>query len=296
MKYRRLGKTGLDVSVVGIGTWQFGGEWGKAFTQGEVDAIMDRAADLGINLVDTAECYGDHLAEALVGRAIKRDRQKWIVATKFGHRYLGHLHRAQLWTPQDVEKQLHDSLVALGADYIDLYQFHSGKDDAFDQEALWESLRRHVESGKVRHVGISVSPNTNIRQVSRASSVGASAIQVVYNRLDRAPEAEVLPSCREQDLGVLARVPLASGLLSGKYKPGATFDNPEDVRAARDAADLQRQLAEVERIKAEELPPGTPMAAWALAWCLRNEAVTAVIPGCKSPEQVSANAAAAELL
>ena len=89
MKYRRLGKTGLDVSVVGIGTWQFGGEWGKAFTQGEVDAIMDRAADLGINLVDTAECYGDHLSEALVGRAIKRDRQKWIVATKFGHRYHG---------------------------------------------------------------------------------------------------------------------------------------------------------------------------------------------------------------
>ena len=148
----------------------------------------------------------------------------------------------------------------MGTDYIDLYQFHSGSNDAFDQDELWEMLQRHVESGKIRHLGISVSPNTNMHQVSRASMVGVSAIQVVYNRLDRAPEAEVLPSCREQDLGVLARVPLASGLLSGKYKPGATFDNPEDVRAQRDPADLQRQLAEVERIRAEEVPPGVPMA------------------------------------
>jgi aryl-alcohol dehydrogenase-like predicted oxidoreductase len=95
---------------------------------------------------------------------------------------------------------------------------------------------------------------------------------------------------------VLARVPLASGLLSGKYKPGARFDNPEDIRAQRDAAEIERQLEEVQRIQQEEVPPGTPMAAWALAWCLRNEAVSCVIPGCKSPEQVTANAAAADLL
>ena len=125
---------------------------------------------------------------------------------------------------------------------------------------------------------------------------GVSVIQVVYNRLDRAPEEEMLPSCEEQDLGVLARVPLASGLLSGKYKPGATFENPDDVRAQRDAAEVQRQLAEVERIRADEVPAGTPMAAWALAWCLRNDVVSCVIPGCKSPEQVSSNAAAADLL
>lgn len=296
MKYRRLGKTGLRVSVVGVGTWQFGGEWGRAFSQSEAGAILDRAAELGINLVDTAECYGDHLSEQLVGRAIKRHREKWIVATKFGHRFTGHLQRDQLWSPEDVDKQLHASLRALGTDYIDLYQFHSGSNDAFDQDALWEMLQRYIVSGKIHHIGISVSPNTNMHQVSRASMVGVSAIQVVYNRLDRAPEAEVLPSCREQDLGVLARVPLASGLLSGKYKPGATFDNPEDVRARRDPADIERQLEEVDRIRAEEVREATPMAAWALAWCLRNEAVSCVIPGCKSPEQVARNAAAADLL
>ncbi len=296
MKYRRLGKTGLNVSVVGVGTWQFGGEWGRAFTQAEADAILDRAAERGINLVDTAECYGDHLSEQLVGRAIRRQREKWVVATKFGHRFAGHLQREQLWSAQDVDRQLHDSLRALGTDYIDLYQFHSGSNDAFDNDELWEMLHRHVVSGKIHDIGISVSPNTNMHQVSRAALVGVSAIQVVYNRLDRKPEAEVLPACKEQDLGVLARVPLASGLLSGKYKPGAVFDNPEDVRAQRDPDDVQRQLAEVERIAAEEVPPGAPMAAWALAWCLQNEAVTCVIPGCKSPQQVESNAAAAELL
>jgi aryl-alcohol dehydrogenase-like predicted oxidoreductase len=295
VKYRRLGKTGLNVSVVGVGAWQFGGEWGRAFSQAEVDAILGRAGELGINLVDTAECYGDHLSERLVGAAIKRDREKWIVATKFGHRFTGHLQRDQLWSPKDVQKQLHDSLAALDTDYIDLYQFHSGGNDEFDQDALWEMLQRYVEAGKIRHLGISVSPNTNMHQVGRASLVRVGAIQVIYNRLDRAPEAEVLPSCQEQDLGVLARVPLASGFLSGKYKPGATFDNPEDVRARRDPAELQRQLAEVERIRAEEVPPNTPMAAWALAWCLKHEAVTCVIPGCKSPEQVAANAEAANL-
>jgi aryl-alcohol dehydrogenase-like predicted oxidoreductase len=296
VKYRRLGKTGLNVSVIGVGTWQFGGEWGRAFTQPEANAILDRARELGINLVDTAECYGDHLSEQLVGRAIKHDREKWIVATKFGHHFMGHLKREQLWSPKDVDKQLHESLRALGTDFIDLYQFHSGSNEAFDQDELWETLHRHVVSGKIHHIGISVSPNTNMHQVSRASMVGVSTIQVVYNRLDRASEAEVLPSCEEQALGILARVPLASGLLSGKYKLGDTFDNPDDVRTQRNPADTQRQLAEVERIGREEVPAGVPMAAWALAWCLQNEAVTCVIPGCKSPEQVSSNAAAADLV
>ena len=112
MKYRRLGKTGLEVSVVGIGTWQFGGEWGKDFSQDEADRILGRAAELGINLVDTAECYGDHLSEEFVGEAIRRDRDRWIVATKFGHAYDGHLQRQQLWSPEAVRKQLDRSLWA----------------------------------------------------------------------------------------------------------------------------------------------------------------------------------------
>src|SRR5690606_18912907 len=110
-----------------------------------------------------------------------------------------------------------------------------------------------------------------------------------YNRLDRAAEEEVLPSCLEQQLGVLARVPLASGYLSGKYKPGATFSE-SDVRHKHDPSVTEAKLAEVEQIKTQEVPEGMDMAQWALAWCLKHDAVTAVIPGCKSPEQVRSNA------
>ena len=118
MKYRRLGKTGLRVSVIGIGTWQFGGEWGKAFTQDEVDGMFDRARELGINLIDTAECYGDHLSESLIGNAIARDRDKWIIATKFGHRFHGYMNRTDERSASDVAGQLEGSLRALRSDYI----------------------------------------------------------------------------------------------------------------------------------------------------------------------------------
>lgn len=109
MKYRRLGRTGLKVSVIGLGTWQFGGEWGKTFTQQEVQAIVGRARDLGVNLIDTAECYGDHLSESLVGRAIAAERESWIVATKFGHHFHGHAQRTDRWTPKEVVAQLEES-------------------------------------------------------------------------------------------------------------------------------------------------------------------------------------------
>ncbi|GAB4572297.1 MAG: aldo/keto reductase [Anaerolineae bacterium] len=297
MKYRILGKTGMKVSVVGVGTWQFGGEWGRTYTQAEADAILAGAHARGINLIDTAECYGDHTSERLIGDFLRRNRREdWIIATKFGHKFHSNFTRDDLWSPDDVRQQLEESLRALQIDTIDLYQFHSGGDDAFDNDELWTMLAKQVEAGKIRHLGISISSQGDRRhQVRQATAVGASVIQVVYNRLEREPEAEILPMCIEQNLGVLARVPLASGFLSGKYKPGTTFTNPDDVRSLRKNERIQAQLEEVERIRREEVPEGVPMAAWALAWCLKHPAVTCVIPGCKSPEQVDANADAAEL-
>ncbi|KAA9008396.1 aldo/keto reductase [Paenibacillus spiritus] len=296
MKYRKLGSTGLRVSVVGVGTWQFGGEWGKDFTQPEVDAMLDKAGELGINLIDTAECYGDHLSERFIGEYIsRRRREDWVVATKFGHHFSGHLQREQLWSADDVLKQLDGSLKALKTEYIDLYQFHSGTDAQFDNDKLWSMLDRQKAAGKIRHLGVSISSSGSGRhQTEAAASVGAEAIQVVYNRLERGPEEELFPICAEQRLGVLARVPLASGYLSGKYKPDASF--PEgDVRAGHDAQKRELMLREVERIAREEVPEGIDMAQWALAWCLTNPAVTTVIPGCKDIRQITANAEAAGL-
>ncbi len=294
MQYRRLGKTGISVSVVGVGTWQFGGEWGHDYNQAEVDAVIDAARQQRINLLDSAECYGDHLSEKLVGQAVKRDREQWVIATKFGHRYTDRFERDQLWSAAEVQQQLEDSLRALQTDYVDLYQFHSGSDDAFDNQELWSMLQKQVDAGKVRQLGISVSNSISVHQVEAAGSVGAAAIQLVYNRLEREPEERVLPLCIEQDLGVLARVPLASGFLSGKYAPGASFDST-DVRSRKEQQKVQSALREVERIRANEIPDGVDMASWALAWCLRHPAVSCVIPGCRNPQQVASNAAAAAL-
>lgn len=295
MQYRVLGKTGLKVSVIGVGTWQYGGEWGRAFTQQEVNDILAAARDEGLNLIDTAECYGDHLSEQLIGNAIHGQREKWIVATKFGHVFHDFMNRSDRRTAADVAVQLEGSLKALRTDYIDLYQYHSVREAEYDNDELRSFLEKQVKAGKVRHVGNSVAASLDpAYQVQRAEWGNVQAVQVVYNRLERDNE-KVFDLCREKGIGVMARVPMASGLLSGKYKPGATFA-ANDVRATRSAERLAQQLEEVEQIARTEVPAGVNMAQWSLAWCLRDPAVSCVIPGAKSPEQVRSNARAADLL
>lgn len=294
MKYRILGKTGVRVSVIGIGTWQFGGEWGKTFSQDEVDAMFARAGELGINLVDTAECYGDHLSESFVGKAIERNRDQWIVATKFGHKFHDNFERSEPRSPADVRVQLEDSLQALRTDYIDLYQYHSWGDEQFFDDDVLAELRKMLDEGKIRHLGNSVGKNDNVRQIGASADRSISFIQIIYNRLDRGPEDTTFPICLEQNLGVMARVPLASGLLSGKYQPGHQFD-PGEVRGRQKSEQRDAKLREVQQIAQTEVPAGVDMATWALAWCLQHPAVTCVIPGCKTVEQVESNAAAADL-
>ncbi|HTL30399.1 MAG TPA: aldo/keto reductase [Tepidisphaeraceae bacterium] len=294
MKYRTLGSTGLRVSVIGIGTWQLGGEWAKEFSQGEVDQMFDACRQTGINLIDTAECYGDHLSESLIGRAIERDRDKWIVATKIGHKFHGYMDRTDERTANDAVKQLEDSLKALRTDHVDVLQYHSIRDSEFDNAELQQAMIKLKQQGKVRHIGNSISPNDNIHQTDAARPAQVEVIQVIYNRIDRVPEKRVFDSCIRQNLGVLARVPLASGFLSGKYKPGTKFAEG-DVRSSRDDKQIQEKLKEVEQIQKTEVPPGVNMATWALAWCLQHPAVTSVIPGCKNVDQVKTNAAAADL-
>jgi aryl-alcohol dehydrogenase-like predicted oxidoreductase len=296
MRYRTLGKTNLRVSVIGVGTWQFGGEWGRDFSQAEADAILDAAAEQGINFIDTAECYGDHLAEKLVGDYLsRRDRSRWIVATKFGHHFKSFMNRDDDFSIPGVCGQLEASLKALRVETIDLYQFHSGSDEEFQNEKLWTTLAEFKRAGKIRHLGVSIMQKGGELQAREAARSGAEALQVVYNRLDRRPEQIYFPQARRDHLGILARVPLASGLLTGKYKPGASFA-ANDVRATFDAEKMKTRLAEAERIQKTEVPAGVPMSQWALAWCLKDPLVSAVIPGCKDPAQVRANASAAELV
>jgi aryl-alcohol dehydrogenase-like predicted oxidoreductase len=296
MRYRQLGGTNLKVSVIGVGTWQLGGEWAHNYSQGEADAIFDQAATSGINLIDTAECYGDHTAEKLVGDYLARhDRNRWVVATKFGHHYKGFWDRDEKFSCEDVQRQLEESLRALRVERIDLYQFHSGSDELFHNDALWALLDREKRAGKIGHLGISILGKGSELQAREARHVGAEALQVIYNRLDRRPEQLYFPHAERDQLGILARVPLGSGLLSGKYKPGTAFA-ANDVRSTFDQEKMRKDIEEAARVQKEEVPAGIPMAQWALAWCLKNKLVSAVIPGCKDPAQVISNAAAADLI
>jgi myo-inositol catabolism protein IolS len=302
MQFRTLGKTNLKVSVVGIGTWQYGGEWAMEFAQADVDAIFDKGREFGVNLIDTAECYGDHTSEAFVGNAINRDRDKWIVATKFGHVFHGPFNRTDERSAKDVRSQVIKSLAALKTDYIDVLQYHSVRDSEFTDEAVRDELSKLVAEGKVRFIGNSIgnaaigADGHNV-QAELSNKFNVTALQVIYNRLDRRPDEgtqSVFKSAIEQNLGVLARVPLASGLLSGKYKPGATF--PEgDVRAKWKDPNLDDKLKQVQEIAKNEVPPGVEMASWALAWCLKHPAVTTVIPGCKNAKQLEQNAKASDI-
>jgi aryl-alcohol dehydrogenase-like predicted oxidoreductase len=294
MKYRRLGKTNLNVSAIGVGTWQFGGGWGKTFGQEEATAILDRARALGINFIDTAECYGHHVSESLIGNAIAGNRSHWILATKFGHNAHNGLEPAENTKAPQVLLQLEASLKALKTDYIDVYQLHSATREQFENDELWSMLGKQVQAGKVRFLGNSIGNPNMLPQVQRSSHYGISVIQTIYNAVKPKAEETVFPVARAQDLGVIARVPLASGFLSGKYQPGHVFGD-NDVRSQRPADGRDAEIAQALDILKQK-PADLNAATWANAWSLRAPEISTVIPGIKSVEQIEINAKAADIV
>jgi len=293
MHYRRLGKTELSVSVIGIGTWQFAGVWGKRFEQPEVDSILSRARELGINFIDTAECYGyDHLSETLIGNSIAAHRDQWIVATKFGHNHGNDLADGN-YRPDQVLIQLEASLRALQTDYIDVYQLHSAANTLFDNDELWTMLNKQVQAGKVRFLGNSIGLPHLQYQAARSREFGISVIQTTYNAVQTKAEQALFPVAAEQDLGVIARTPLASGFLTGKYQPGHVFPS-DDVRAMRPQQGIDREINAAIRVL-QDKPADMAAAVWANAWCLKQSPIATVIPGIKSLAQLETNAIAGSL-
>ena len=293
MKYRKLGNTELKVSVIGIGTDQFAGGWNKHFTSAEVSKILNQGKKLGINFIDTAECYGNHASELLIGESIKNSRDHWIIQTKFGHRYNNTNNMITDFNPKSVMSQFEESLKSLKTDYVDVYQFHSGTNDEFFQNELWDVLNELVKSGKIKHLGVSIVNSSilseNYQQLKNSKNYNCEIIQVVYNRLNNKVEEIVLPYCLKNNLGVIARVPLAKGHLSGKYLPSFQFPD-DDVRSTHDKDQTRIQLEKVKQIRENEVPKGVNLAQWALSWCLKHESISSVIPGCKNLEQLEINA------
>lgn len=300
MKYRRLGKTNLEVSAIGLGTWQYCGDWGKEFTTEEVKGILDRAHELGFNLIDSAAGYGpNHLSECMIGEAIEGSRDNWVLSTKFGRYRTGKTEESVVcdFSAEAVKGQLEDSLRAFRTDYIDVYLMHSAPTDKIDNDELWTMLDKAKQEGKIKNYGLSLTAVKTELHCKMADQFGCSVVEMIYNGIDDAPGLDgTLDFCSKADLGVLARVPLAQGYLSGKYQPGAKFDK-SDVRSYYYSEEVtQARIAKALDLIGNSFPADVKPAHWAMAWSVSHPAVAACIPGFKSIAQLEDGAQAANYI
>ena len=292
MKVRRLGNSGLKVSVVGLGCNNFGMRIDQAQTQ----TVVDAALDAGITLFDTADIYGGTKSEEFLGKALGKRRHEIVLATKFGMQ-IGQDPKKRGGSRKWILQAVEDSLRRLNTDYIDLYQHHQPDADTPVDETL-RALDDLVTQGKIRYLGNSNSSGWQIADAdwSAAGQTRFVSAQNLYSLLERDVEREVLPACDHFGLGFLPFFPLASGLLSGKYKRGEP--PPEGTRLAAWGARGQAALSDatfdrVEALEAWAGERGHTLLELAFAWLLGHQAVSSVIAGATTPEQVRANAATA---
>jgi aryl-alcohol dehydrogenase-like predicted oxidoreductase len=292
MKMRRLGSSGLKVSEVGLGCNNFG----MRIDQKETQAVVDAAIEAGISFFDTADIYGGTKSEAFLGKALGKRRPDIVLATKFGMR-IGDDERRKGGSRRWIMRAVEDSLTRLSTDYIDLYQFHSPDPDTPIDETL-RALDDLVTQGKVRYIGNSNFSGWQIADADWTAAGGSRFVsaQNLYSLLERKVEFEVLPTCEHFGLGFLPFFPLASGLLSGKYKRGEK--PPEGSRLAAwgargSAAMSDKNFDKVEKLEAWAGERGHTILELAFAWLLGHEVVSSVIAGATTPEQVKTNAATA---
>jgi len=301
LEYRDLGQTGLRVSEISLGTWAFGGDWG---TVGEDDAYaaLNRAVDLGVNFIDTADVYGDGRSEKLIGRLLKdRPNNEILVGTKAGRRLDPHVPEG--YDYDNLSAFVERSLDNLGVEALDLLQLHCPPTEVYRQDSTFEALDRLQKAGKVRNYGVSVEKVEEARMA--LDYPGVATVQIIFNIFRQKPAEEFFPLAEERNVGILARVPLASGLLSGKMRSDRVFTEDDHRNFNREGQAFDRGETfsgvnfETGLLAAEELkelvPEGNTLAQFALRWILMHPAVSCAIPGGKNPAQVEDNVAAAEM-
>ncbi len=300
MQYRKLGRTGFNVSSVSFGSWAIGGTWGTV-NDDESMAALHTAVDQGINFFDTADVYGDGRSERLLAR-LKRERsEEIIIPTKAGRRLDPHV--AEGYNRKNLTKFVDRSLKNLDTDSLDLVQLHCPPWEVYYTPEVFGIMDDLVQAGKIRHYGVSVE---KIEEALKAIEYpNVKTVQIIYNIFRQRPADLFFKVAKEREIGILARVPLASGLLTGKMTTRTTFEK-DDHRAFNrkgEAFDRGETFAGVDYVTGlqavEELrslvPAGVSMAQFALRWILMDDAVSCVIPGGKRPSQVIDNAAAADL-
>lgn len=296
MEHRFFGRSGLEVSAVGLGCNNFGTRCDEKQTK----AVVDAALDAGIDFFDTADIYGDGASETLLGRALGKRRKEVVIATKFGGRSLADPIKPGGGSMRWIRRAVEASLERLGTDYIDLYQLHF-PDDATPQKETLRALDDLISSGKVRYIGCSNFAGWQIADaiwISRRRGFAPYvSAQNRYNLLDRRVEREVLPASRHFGLGFLPYFPLASGFLTGKYERGT--EPPAGTRMAQMSRIAEATLTEANFDRLEALVAfaserGHSVLELAMGWLASREAVTSVIAGATRPDQVKANVAAIE--
>jgi aryl-alcohol dehydrogenase-like predicted oxidoreductase len=300
MKYRALGRTGWKVSEISFGAWAIGGTWGKVYDR-ESLAALHAALDGGVNLFDTADVYGDGHSEQLLAKLKKERKEDFYIATKAGRRL--NPHTADGYNRANLTAFVERSLKNLDTDAVDLLQLHCPPTEVYYRPEVFGVLGDLVKAGKLRYYGVSVE---KIEEALKAIEYpGVQTVQVIFNIFRQRPAELFFPEAQRRRVGILARVPLASGLLSGKmtrerqFEPddhrnfnrhGEAFDRGETFAGV----DLETGLRVVEDLKALA-PAGVTMAQLALRWILESPAVTCAIPGAKRPAQVMENIAASGL-
>ena len=301
MNYRKLGKTGFSISEISLGTWQVGGRWGEPFSHGNADRILNAAADAGINFIDTADVYGDGESEKAVGRLVRARSEQIFVATKCGRRLQPHI--ADAYQPAALRQFVEDSLRNMQLETLDLVQLHCPPTEVYYRPEIFELFDRLREEGKIQHLGVSIEKVEEGLKAIEFPNV--ATVQVIFNMFRQRPPELFFKEAARRDIGLIVRVPLASGLLTGKFSPQTHFA-PDDHRAFNrhgEAFDKGETFAGVDYNTGLEavaelqavLGNQAPLAAQALRWILMFDEVSCVIPGASSPEQILANLKAAEL-
>lgn len=299
MRYREFGRTGWQVSEVGFGAWAIGSSWGKVTEEDAMDALH-ASIDAGVNLIDTADVYGNGRSERLIGRLLRERGERIYVLTKAGRRLVPHT--AEGYNRANLAAFMERSLRNLGVDVLDLVQLHCPPGEVYDSAELFGELDDLVREGKLRYYGVSVETIDEAMRAIRHPNV--QSVQIIFNMFRQRPAEEFFPLARDSRVAVLARVPLASGLLTGKMDRGSTFTRDDhrnfnrhgqafDVGETFSGVDFETGLEAVERLRTL-VPPGSTMTRLALRWILMFEAVTCVIPGAKNRLQAVENAAASD--